>query len=124
MAQTKRKRRTKHRGNAAGVVEVRGRTGRKLTEADRRATGKPGPQDKRAARLDRPPSWQASIQRAGIAAALFAAVLLLFFRDQSVGAVIALAGFMFLLYIPMGFYTDQFVYNRRQKAKLKAGGKR
>ena len=28
MAQTKRKRRSKHRGNAAGMVEVRGRTGR------------------------------------------------------------------------------------------------
>ena len=31
MAQTKRKRQTKHRGNAAGVVESRGRTGRKPT---------------------------------------------------------------------------------------------
>ena len=28
MAQTKRKRRTKHRGNAAGMIEVRGRTGK------------------------------------------------------------------------------------------------
>ena len=36
MAQTKRKRRTKHRGNAAGAVEARGRTGRKPTEAERR----------------------------------------------------------------------------------------
>ena len=31
MAQTKRKRRTKHRGNAAGSIEARGRTGRKPT---------------------------------------------------------------------------------------------
>ena len=31
MAQTKRKRQTKHRGNAAGIVETRGRTGRKPT---------------------------------------------------------------------------------------------
>jgi hypothetical protein len=28
MAQTKKKRSTKHRGNAAGIVETRGRTGR------------------------------------------------------------------------------------------------
>ena len=35
MAQTKRKRQTKHRGNAAGVVESRGRTGRKPTEAEK-----------------------------------------------------------------------------------------
>ena len=45
MAQTKKKRSTKHRGNAAGVVEARGRTGRKLTEDEKRknaaAGGKP-----------------------------------------------------------------------------------
>jgi len=39
MAQTKRKRQTKHRGNAAGVVESRGRTGRKPTKAEKE--GKP-----------------------------------------------------------------------------------
>ena len=35
MAQTRRKRQTKHRGNAAGVVESRGRTGRKPTAAEK-----------------------------------------------------------------------------------------
>jgi len=33
MAQTKRKRRTKHRGNAAGMVEVRGRTSKSAAGA-------------------------------------------------------------------------------------------
>ena len=39
MAQTKRKRRTKHRGNAAGVVEARGRTSRRenMSPAERTA---------------------------------------------------------------------------------------
>ena len=36
MAQTKRKRRTKHRGNAAGTIEARGRTGRKPTADEQR----------------------------------------------------------------------------------------
>ena len=36
MAQTKRKRRTKHRGNAAGSIEARGRTGRKPNETERK----------------------------------------------------------------------------------------
>src|SRR6266516_1140874 len=36
MAQTKRKRRTKHRGNAAGAIESRGRTGRKPTPEERK----------------------------------------------------------------------------------------
>ena len=35
MAQTRRKRQTKHRGNAAGMVESRGRTGRKPTAAEK-----------------------------------------------------------------------------------------
>ena len=39
MAQTKRKRRTKHRGNAAGMVEARGRTGRKPDAPSRAARG-------------------------------------------------------------------------------------
>ena len=40
MAQTKRKRRTKHRGNAAGSIEARGRTGRKPT-AEEHEGGRP-----------------------------------------------------------------------------------
>ena len=36
MAQTKRKRRTKHRGTAAGTIEARGRTGRPPTADERK----------------------------------------------------------------------------------------
>ena len=36
MAQTKRKRRTKHRGTSAGVVESRGRTTRPASPAERK----------------------------------------------------------------------------------------
>ena len=53
MAQTKRKRQTKHRGNAAGVVESRGRTGRKPTGAEK--TGKPS-----APKLTRRSAWKAA----------------------------------------------------------------
>src|SRR5262245_7055665 len=57
MAQTKRKRRTKHRGNAAGSIETRGRTGRKPTAEELKAA------DKSAARGQRPrkpPSWNSA----------------------------------------------------------------
>ena len=49
MAQTRRKRQTKHRGNAAGVIEARGRTGRKPTAAEKSGKGPQGarPQDRR-----------------------------------------------------------------------------
>ena len=56
MAQTKRKRRTKHRGNAAGMVETRGRTGRKPGPAERqdgRAQGAHGPLQQAADRAQR-----------------------------------------------------------------------
>ncbi|MEA2267818.1 MAG: hypothetical protein QOF29_1528 [bacterium] len=117
MAQTKRKRRTKHRGNAAGKVETRGRTGRPPSPAERKAAA-------RQARVDRyskPPTWRSAATRALIATLLFVAVVVFFF-DQTVTSAIALGGFMLLLYIPLGYYTDHFFYTRRQ-AKLKQGGR-
>lgn len=118
MAQTKKKRRsTKHRGNAAGKVEVRGRTGRPLGPADKRAQGsKQTAAERRLARMERPPTWQAAANRAVIATVLFAGALLLLF-GQKPTAVLALAGFMFLVYIPLGYYTDLFIYRRRMKQK-------
>jgi hypothetical protein len=113
MAQTKRKRRTKHRGNAAGMVEVRGRTGRRP---------EPAPKTGRAARLDRfnrPPSWRSAANRAGIATVLFIVAVILLFK-QPIASALAIGAFMFLLYTPLGYYTDMFVWRRRQKAKARA----
>ena len=69
MAQTKRKRQTKHRGNAAGVVEARGRTGRKPTSAERKSA--PGTKPPRPNRFDHPPTWIGAAKRAGIATMIF-----------------------------------------------------
>src|SRR4051812_13417492 len=112
MAQTKRKRRTKHRGNAAGVVETRGRTGRKPEPSELKKTSA----EKRAERFDRPPSWKSAANRAALATILFIAAVAVLFK-QSVGAALAIGGFMFLMYIPLGYYTDQFIYRRRQAKK-------
>ncbi len=53
MAQTKRKRRSKHRGNAAGSIEARGRTSRgaKLSPAEQKKADKASA---REARLNKP----------------------------------------------------------------------
>ena len=117
MAQTKRKRRTKHRGNAAGVVEARGRTGRKPTAAETKASGKEGARKQRMDRLNRPPTWRGAINRAGIATAIFVVALILLFKEK-IGPTIGLAGFIFQMYIPLGYYTDQFIYKRRQAKGL------
>jgi Flp pilus assembly protein TadB len=118
--QTRRKRRTKHRGNAAGMVETRGRTGRKLTDGDRGPSGKGSvkltSQERRDLRLNTPPSWRSAIIKAGIAALLFAVAVTVLFGQPIVGAI-GLALFTFLLYVPLSYYTDRLVYRRHQKRK-------
>ena len=118
MAQTKKKRRTKHRGNAAGIVEARGRTGRKPTPAERKATEKELAAQARRDRFNREPTWRAASQRAALAAVVFGVMLVLLF-DTPVERAIPLTGFVLLFYIPLGYYTDQFVYRRRQKSEAK-----
>ncbi len=121
MAQTKRKRKTKHRGNAAGMIESRGRTGRPLTAAEKTADAKAKARAARADRLNAPPTWRSSMNRAAIATVIFVVALLLLFKE-SISATLGLAGFIFLLYIPLGYYTDLFLYRWRQKRKVAEGG--
>jgi Flp pilus assembly protein TadB len=127
MAQTKRRRTTKHRGNAAGMIETRGRTGRKPTEGERKsaATGS-GKTSARGNRFDKPPTWRGSLNRALIAVVAFAALILLVpgFHLKPI-AVIPLAAVMLAIYVPMGFYTDQYMYRRRQRklAEQRSAGK-
>jgi hypothetical protein len=118
MAQTKRKRQTKHRGNAAGFVESRGRTGRKPTaeeKAGRMPDGKPRP--KRIPRQDRPPTWLGAFYRAMIAAVLMLLVSLLLIKKSN--EAIALFPVVLLLYLPISYYTDMWMYKRRMRAKAK-----
>ncbi len=120
MAQTRRKRHTKHRGNAAGVVESRGRTGRKPTTAEKAgaqqaAKARKHPVDKR----DLPPTWRGAFLKAMIATVLLLLVMLLFL-GQSAGAIglfpIVLAG-----YTVVSYYTDKWVYQRRMAKKVREG---
>jgi len=118
MAQTKKKRRTKHRGNAAGIVEVRGRTGRKPTAEERKASEKEVAAQARRDRLMRPPSWKSAAQRAALAAIVFA-LLLVFLLDTEPVQAIPLTAFVFVFYVPLGYYTDQLIYRRKQKMQEK-----
>jgi hypothetical protein len=116
MAQTKKKRRSKHRGNAAGVIEARGRTGRKPTEEERK---KAAAADARRERLNRPPTWKSATIRAALAAIVFGALLALLFKTPT-GQAISLTCFVFLFYIPLGYYTDIFMYKRRQRSEARS----
>jgi hypothetical protein len=118
MAQTKRKR--KHRGNAAGIVErpahnSRGSTaaspkGRPMTKEQTRAEAR----RRRQERMNRAPTWKGAAQRAGVAAALFAVLITIFFKE-SVATSVTLAAFMLVVYIPLSYITDRAIYNWRQK---------
>jgi hypothetical protein len=112
MAQTRRKRTRKHRGTPAGTIERSGRTGRPRTREEAKQISR----QRRAERLDKPPNWRGAVQRAAIAAAVFGVlVVALFGRAVAQGAV--LAAFMFLLYIPLGYATDTFIYRFRQRRR-------
>ena len=121
MAQTRRKRTRKHRGNAAGIVE---RPAHNSRTAAAPTTAKRGPMTKEQARADarqrrqermnRPPTWKGAMQRAGVAAALFAVLITVIFKEKVVTAV-ALAAFMLVVYVPLSYVTDRAIYNWRQK---------
>jgi hypothetical protein len=130
MAQTRRKRKGKHRGNAAGIVErpahnTRGtpaapaadKRRRPMTKDEARAAAR----QRRADRFSRPPTWKGAIQRAGIAASLFAVLVTVFFKENVLTSIV-LAGFMLVIYIPLSFMTDRAVYNWRRKKQAAGRG--
>jgi hypothetical protein len=124
MAQTKKKRRTKHRGNAAGIVETRGRTGRKPTDDERKAgakggTAKRGGRPTREDRFSKPPTWRGAINRSLVAVVFFVALLVLLFK-QPASQVLSLAAVLLVLYVPLSYYTDLWLYRRRQAKQAKA----
>jgi hypothetical protein len=121
MAQTKRKRHTKHRGNAAGVVESRGRTGRKPTAAEK--SGDAREQARAKERLidkrDRKPTWRGAFLKAMAAAVLLLAIVILFLKGQGV----QLFPVVLIAYTLISYYTDLWIYNRRQRSKARRTGK-
>jgi hypothetical protein len=122
MAQTKKKRRSKHRGNAAGVVEARGRTGRPPSASERKLSQKELAAQARRDRMMREPSWNSAAKRAALAAIVFGALLVLAFGTEIVQAI-SLTAFVFLFYIPLGYYTDLFIYRRRVKQEATKSSK-
>lgn len=123
MAQTKRKRQTKHRGNAAGVVESRGRTGRKPTAAEKSGKGQAAiAREKELSKIDkrdRPPTWRGAFYKAMMASVLLLLVML-FLLKQSTG-VAGLFPIILVGYTLVSYFTDKWIYDRRQRKKAVSG---
>ena len=113
MAQTKRKRRTKHRGNAAGSIEARGRTGRKPTAEEQRRKAGGGREDRRFIE----PTWASAATRAGIASVMLFVLFQIGLAGpkQTVATSIGLALAAFLIYVPLGYKVDRIFWERRMR---------
>jgi hypothetical protein len=119
VAQTRKKRRRKHRGTQGGRVDPNRRAGRPRSreeaKARARATRGRGPAD----RHDAPPTWRSAVVRAVVAAGIFMVLLVLLF-GRPLGAALGLAGLMLLFYVPAGFYMDTMLWRRRERARIRA----
>ena len=105
MGASKKRRQTKHRGNAAGMVESRGRTG-----GGRNGAPAAGPA--RGPKVPQPPSWQKAATRALIPVVILAPILYLTNKNASPLAIVPLVLIAYIVYIPLSYYSDRFVYNR------------
>jgi hypothetical protein len=122
MAQTKRKRQTKHRGNAAGVVESRGRTGRKPTPGEKSGDARTLAREKERQldKRDQPPTWRGAFTKAMFAAIVLLLVVILVLKQSN--QAISLFPIVLALYTVISYYTDKWIYDRRQRKKARQGG--
>jgi hypothetical protein len=121
MAQTKHKRQTKHRGNAAGVIEARGRTGRRSATADHKQSSA---RQARPQRGTRPPSWKTASVRSGIMG--FVLLVFLYLVDRNKPGVhlldlVLMCAVAVAFYIPAGYYWDRYLYQRNLKRQRGRG---
>jgi len=117
VAQTRKKRRRKHRGTQGGRVDPNRRPGRPRTREEAKARARAG--RKSAPRGDAPPTWRGSINRGLIAAAIFTALLLVLFK-RPLAASLGLGAFMLVFYIPAGYWIDTMMWRRRERARIRA----
>lgn len=124
MAQTRRKRRTKHRGTPAGTIQARGRTGRPPSPEERKRQARTSAREQR---LNRPPTWKSSATRALIAAVIVFIFMIVVSKGKNrVGSAVVFTAIALAIYIPAGYYIELFLYRRRQRGKPgsgKAGGR-
>jgi len=119
MAQTRKKRRRKHRGTQGGRVDPGRSSGRPRSREEAKARARAG---RSGPKVDAPPTWRSSVSRGLVAAAIFTALLLLLFKRPP-GSAFALGAFMLVIYIPAGYYIDSMLWRRRERARIRARSK-
>ena len=117
MAQTRKKRRRKHRGTQGGRVDTGRRPGRPRSREEAKARARAG--RKTPVRTDLPPTWRSAVTRGVVAAVIFTVLLMLIFK-RPVGSALGLGAFMLAFYIPAGYYIDTMMWRRRERARIRA----
>jgi hypothetical protein len=120
MAQTKKKRRRKHRGTQGGRIDRRPARGRARSRSEAQARAKSRTKKKSGPRVPDPPSWSSALKKGGVAAVLFVGLLALF--GQSPIAALLVGVLMIGFYVPMAYLLDRFFYPRplRKEAEKRA----
>jgi Flp pilus assembly protein TadB len=125
MAQTRRKRKRRHRGTQAGTIERAGRTSKppavspKRTKGSTRVEGRTLAQQRREDRVNREPTWRGAFNRAA-----FAAIILVIFISvvqKNVVQGLVMGVFALVIYVPLSYFTDMALYRRRQRRKQASG---
>jgi hypothetical protein len=113
VAQTKRKRRRKHRGTKSGRIDRRG-SGRPRSREQARAQAKRRAEGRR----DLPPTWGQAFRRGLVGAGIFFALMMIAFK-QPLASALVLSVLMLGMYVPLGYYVDSFFWRRRRAAAAK-----
>ncbi len=122
MAQTKKKRRRKHRGTQGGRIDTRPARGRarSRSEAQARARSRTKKKGKGGPRTPQPATWSNALKKGAIAAVLFLGLLAVMGQNPVTSVVVAIL--MLGFYVPMAFLMDRFFYQRhlRKEAQKQA----
>jgi hypothetical protein len=111
MAQTKKKRRRKHRGTQGGRIDTRPARGRPRSRADAQNRARSRTKKKSGPRVPDPPSWMSALKKSTIATVLFIGLLSLFGQNPLVALVSGLVIGVFF-YLPGVYLLDRFMYQR------------
>src|SRR6476661_3350052 len=113
MAQTKKRRRRKHRGTQGGRIDTSGRRSRPRSREEAKARAR-SRRSGAGSRFERPPTWRSSTIRGLFAAGIFVVLLVALFGQNP---LVVLA-----FYIPTGYYIDSYMWRRRERSRIRARG--
>jgi hypothetical protein len=108
------------------MIEARGRTGRKPTASEKsgsggrtgtpKGTGSAKATTRRVKRYELPPTWKSALWRGALAAAVVYVISTLLLKKSALSNIV-LFPIVLLLYTPMIYYTDLWMYRRAQRKK-------